>query len=191
MISGFLFLLLIEFMKGLRRSQPLFITGHWGQEQRGCLVLDQHFSGPLTLEIYLSVYGIEFSVLSHLLALEISCILLILTTPSLSLGPLSTLFPFHFLSQLHENKLFGFSLYSLCILSSIRHHTQVCRLNKGLLRMSMFYTPESIAVLCFVINWDEGRRENVGCCLTDLMTSSRSSEEPQCKTRCFVRVIQM
>lgn len=121
--------------------------GHWGQEQRGCLVLDQHFSGPLTLEICLSIYGIEFSVVSHLRALEISCILLILSAPSLSLGPLSTLFPFPFLSQLRENKLFGCSLCSLCILSSVRHHTQVCRRNKGLLRMSMSYTPESIAVL--------------------------------------------
>lgn len=155
------------------------------------MVLDQHFSGPLTLEIHLSIYSSEFSVVSHLRALEISCILLILSAPSLSLGPLSTLFPFPFLSQLRESKLFGCSLCSLCILSSVRHHTQVCRRNKGLLRMSMSYTPESIAVLCFVTNWDEGRRENDGCCLADLLMSSRQSEEPKCEKWCFVRVIKM
>lgn len=66
-IWGFLFLLsevVSKFMKGLMRSQLLFIIRSLGQEQRGCLVLGQHLSGPLTMEIYLSICGIRFSVRS-------------------------------------------------------------------------------------------------------------------------------
>lgn len=141
MISGFLFLLLIEFMKGLRRSQLLFIIRSLGSGTK-------RLFGPRPAFFWAVDFGNRPQRLRYRIfcsqspALEISCILLILTAPSLSLGPLSSLFPFPFLSQLRENKIFGCSLYSLCILSSTRHHTQVCRLNKGLLRMPMFYTQD-------------------------------------------------
>lgn len=161
-------------MKGLRRSQPLFITRSLRSGTKRLFGSRPAFFwavdfGNIPQHLRYQIFWSQ----NFLHALEISCILLILSAPSLSLGPLSTLFPFPFLSQLRESKLFGCSLYSLCILSSVRHHTQVCRLNKGLLRMSMSYTPESISVLCFVTNWDEGRRENDGCCLADLLMSSR------------------